>query len=217
MTDLQPVFAPLDTSVEQAVDAMTVLYLTELAQETAASGDADPEDETAPDLPSVDLEEFRDWLVRACSPQEFVSPCHGRLVAAAISRKLTDLSLAQATLDAFIEAFLAGAEFRISMDSLVVNHPIVMDVLGSRGLHQNSVMLIPMEDMYEPDVDEDVPQNLRDILVAVTRWHGFYLSRAVLVDFSQLAHRFSAAAADAREALGNKKLSNVVYYQRLLH
>jgi hypothetical protein len=217
MTELSPVVVPLDTVVADAVNAMTIAYLTELAEETTQASEADPDDDAAPDIPSVDLDDLKAWLCRACAPQEWASPCHGRLVAAAISQKLADLQAAQSAVDALIETFFSGAQFRIAMDSLVVNHPIVMEALSESGLPQGSVMLIPMEDMYEPDADEEVEENLRDIVAAVIRWNGFYLSRAVLTDFRQVTHRFDLAARAYGESVRNKIQPNVIYYQGLPH
>lgn len=217
MTELRPVVVPLDVSVEDTVSALTTAYLSNLADETAEAGEADPDDETAPEMPSADVDDLQNWLTHACAPQEFVSPCHKRLLSSAISRKLIDLQATQNALDSLIEGFCQGAQFRIAMDSLVVNHPIVMEAVNSSGMQSGEALLIPLADMYEPDPEEEVEENLRDMVAAVIRWNGFYLSRAVLVDFRQLAHRFDAAARGFDASVQNKLRPNVIYYQGLPH
>lgn len=217
MTEIRPVVIPLDVSVESMVNTATAAYLSQLASETAEAGEADPEDEAAPEIPSADLDDLKDWLARSCAPEEFVSLCHKRLLASAISRKLVDLQATQNALDALIERFCHGAQFRIALDSLVVNHPIVMEAVNAHVMQPGEALLIPLADMYEPDPEEEVEDNLRDMMAAVIRWNGFYLSRAVLVDFRQLAHRFDITAWAHDDSMRNKLRPNVVYYQGLPH
>jgi hypothetical protein len=218
VSELKPVFVPLDKAVENAVDEMTAVYLSGLIRLSEEAAESNPEDEgasTVDELPSLETDELRSWLIEACAPKDNVAPSFSAYVASVVNSKLMALHSAQLELTVHMQTFLGGTDLRIAEHILLVNAPHVMDVLAENPMHPEGVMLIPIP---EAVVDEEAdPMKPLDVLMAVVRWEGVYLCRPAIVDLQEVEERLLEASKSHIDAVATKRVPNVYYRQGRPH